>query len=372
MKASRPDRDRRVLHAGLALMLAGLAGCGDADPPLVIAEERASPAEPRLEAEMTESILAHYRRQRTAHPERPIPRFNQPKTLACPAAMLRVPELPEQLARGLFARPGEYPATLRFANATRQDDREPDLRGLSIRVEDVPGASGVDGTPGRQDFLLNSHPVLFAGTPEDFHAFVEAVTGERMWWYFLTHPRSLWIAWRARGQPNSLLNMTFWSTTPYRYGKGEAVKYAVRPCDDDTSPAEAPAGDGDPDFLRHAMAERLSEGSACLALQVQFQQDPERMPIEDASVAWDETRSPFHTVARLTLPAQRVEDPAALSRCEGMAFNPWNGHPDHRPLGGINRVRRGIYEAVGALRTEHHASLVSPGEAGRHPTGGSP
>ncbi len=39
-------------------------------------------------------------------------------------------------------------------------------------------------------------------------------------------------------------------------------------------------------------------------------------------MAWDEARSPFHTVARLTLPPQRVDDPAALSHCEGMAFNP--------------------------------------------------
>ncbi|UYG06522.1 hypothetical protein [Halomonas sp. M4R1S46] len=89
-------------------------------------------------------------------------------------------------------------------------------------------------------------------------------------------------------------------------------------------------------------------------------------------MAWDEARSPFHTVARLTLPPQRVDDPAALSHCEGMAFNPWSGHPDHRPLGGINRVRRGIYRAVGALRTEHHAALASPAEARRHPSGGSP
>ena len=368
---SRPDSGRRARHAGLALLVAGLAGCGDADPPLAIAEERVSPEELRLEAEMTAWILARYRLQRTAHPDRPISRFNQPKTLACPSAVLQVADLPDRLARGLFARPGAYPATLRFANATRQDDREKDLRGLSIRVEGVPGASGVDGTPGRQDFLLNSHPVLFAGTPEDFHAFVEAVTDERMWWYFLTHPRSLWIAWQARGQPDSLLDMAFWSTTPYRYGEGEAIKYAVRPCDGAPSPAAAPGGEDDPDFLRHAMADRLAEGGACLALQVLFQQDPERMPIEDASVAWDETRSPFHTVARLTLPPQRVDDPSALSRCEGMAFNPWNGHPDHRPLGGINRVRRGIYRVVGALRAAHHASLVSPAAARRHPTGGS-
>ncbi|GGX95528.1 hypothetical protein GCM10007160_23900 [Litchfieldella qijiaojingensis] len=348
----------------MVLWLTLLGGC-DNSPDLGLGEERVSPEESLFEAEMTRRILEIAREHHSEHPQQPIPRFNQPKTLACPVATFRVLGLDERLAQGIFAEPNEYQAILRFANATAQDDREKDLRGLTIRLFDVDGASSVDGTAGHQDFLLNSHPRLFAGTPEDFHAFVSAVADDRLWWYFLNpldpHLKSLWIAWQARSQPDSLLAIRYWSTTPYRYGEDEsvAVKYSVRPCPDDTPQdrdTEGPDGD-DPHYLRHTMAENLRTGEACLSFMVQFQTDPDSMPIEDASVTWDEEDSPFEEVARLTLPRQDVTAPQALSHCEGMAFNPWNTHPAHRPLGGINRVRRGLYQEVGEFRTSHDATL---------------
>jgi hypothetical protein len=35
-----------------------------------------------------------------------------------------------------------------------------------------------------------------------------------------------------------------------------------------------------------------------------------------------------------------------------MSFNPWHALPDHRPLGGFNRTRRDIYQAMAAFRQE--------------------
>ncbi|MFC3283103.1 hypothetical protein [Litchfieldella rifensis] len=361
-----PSPSKRALSTALWLTL--LTGCDDT-PQLGLGEERVALNEAAIEAAMTQRILALAQEHRNAHPDTPIPRFNQPKTVACPVATFHVPELEERLAHGMFAEAGEYAAILRFANATVRDDRDKDLRGLSIRLSGVNGATGVDGTAGRQDFLLNSHPALFAGTPEDFHAFVAAVANDRLWWYFVNpldpHPRSLWIAWRARSQPDSLLAIPYWSTTPYRYGEDEtsAVKYSVRPCDAMNSEPEGdaagPAGD-DPDYLRHAMEAQLNSGEACLAFMVQFQTDPDSMPIEDASVAWDEETSPFEEVARLTLPRQSVTDEQALRDCDDMTFNPWNTHPAHRPLGGINRMRGDLYRQVGEFRTTHNAALSPP------------
>lgn len=344
----------------LALGLALLAGCVDDTPELGLGEERVAPDEAELAEAMTARILEIGQRHRAAG--EPIPRFNQPKTVACARATFEVPPHSGELARGLFAEPGEYVALLRFANATQQDDREKDLRGLSIRLADVAEAEGVDGTSGQQDFLFNSHPALFAGTPEDFHRFVSAVADGRRWWYFLNplapQPKSLWIALRARSQPDSPLDIGYYSTTPYRYGDDEtsAVKYAVRPCDGEPANGDGASGD-DPDYLRHAMAAQLAEGEACLSFQVQFQTDPEAMPIEDASVAWDEEASPFRPVAQLSLPRQEIDAPDALARCESLVFNPWNTHPAHRPLGGINRMRRDLYQAAGELRTTHNATL---------------
>lgn len=358
MRPSPSNRAGGMLAAAFGLAL--LAGCGDDTPRLGLGEEHIAADEAELTEAMTARILEIGRRHQAAGEA--IPRFNQPKTVACARATFTVPPHTGELARGLFAEPGEYEADLRFANATQQDDREKDLRGLSIRLHGVTNAESVDAPDGRQDFLFNSHPALFAGTPEDFYRFVSAVADGRRWWYFLNplapQPKSLWIALRARGQPDSPLSVSYYSTTPYRYGDDEtsAVKYSVRPCEG--SDGEAVNGaDDDPDYLRHAMAAQLAEGEACLSFQVQFQTDPEAMPIEDASVAWDEDASPFRPVAQLTLPPQTIDTPQALARCESLAFNPWNTHPAHRPLGGINRVRRDVYRAAGELRTTHNATL---------------
>ena len=103
------------------------------------------------------------------------------------------------------------------------------------------------------------------------------------------------------------------------------------------------------------MAAHLSQREACFDFFVQFQADPRETPIEDATVEWREQNSPFHKVARITIPAQDVTDPARLDTCERTAFNPWHCLPDHRPLGSMNRARREIYPALARLR----ASRVS-------------
>lgn len=63
-----------------------------------------------------------------------VPRFNQSKTVACVNASFQVhKDIPAELKQGLFAQPASYPARLRFANASEQDDSEKDIRGLSMR-----------------------------------------------------------------------------------------------------------------------------------------------------------------------------------------------------------------------------------------------
>src|ERR1700731_54431 len=67
------------------------------------------------------------------------------------------PALATRLAKGIFAKPGAYPAVVRFANAdaSLNSDFKPDVRSLSISVDlareyvAVPGAK-----PSRQDFSM--------------------------------------------------------------------------------------------------------------------------------------------------------------------------------------------------------------------------
>ena len=131
-----------------------------------------------------------------------IPRFNQPKTVACLNATFKVhDQLPGNLASGLFARPGTYSAMLRFANASEMDDSQKDIRGLSIKVSGVEGPV-LWGKEGVQDFILNSYPALFVATPEEFLTFIRARQEDKKIRFFLNpfdpHLKSLWIVYKPR------------------------------------------------------------------------------------------------------------------------------------------------------------------------------
>jgi hypothetical protein len=72
------------------------------------------------------------------------------------------------------------------------------------------------------------------------------------------------------------------------------------------------------------------------------------MPVEDVSVVWDEADSRPIPVATLTIGMQDVDSPegrAFTEECEGMDFSPWNALAEHRPMGGINRLRQAVYLA---------------------------
>ena len=102
--------------------------------------------------------------------------------------------------------------------------------------------------------------------------------------------------------------------------------------------------------MTDALRMRLAAGEAVFELGVQFQTDPRRMPIEDASVEWSVDAAPFQPVAMLRIPSQRFDSPEQIARCEAISFNPWHALVPHRPLGSMNRARRAIYEAMSAFR----------------------
>jgi catalase len=243
---------------------------------------------------------------------------------------------------------------LRFANATQWDDSKKDIRGLSIRLFNVEGPV-LWGKPGVQDFLLNSYPALFVATPEEFLAFMRARQEDRELSFFInpfdSHLKSLMIVLKARKKHLSPLDIRYWSTVPFRLGESGdlAVKYAVTPC---SSYRTTKAVDAGKNQLRAAIGEHLRQGRACFHFGVQKQQDPESMPIEDATVVWDERASPFRTVATLTIGSQEFDNPDSLASCERSSFNPWQGIKAHAPLGRMNEARRQVYADAAKLRNE--------------------
>ena len=157
----------------------------------------------------------------------------------------------------------------------------------------------------------------------------------------------------------------YFSATPYLLGERSVVKYSSRPCEPRAAPSNTRAGS--PDYLRLNMAESLDPekgAPACLRFLVQRRTEPATMPVEDSRVPWDQDKAAFVPVATITIPAQSFDGDKHSRFCENLSFTPWHSLPAHRPLGGINRTRKAVYEAVSAFR--HEAN----GEARREPDPG--
>ena len=89
------------------------------------------------------------------------------------------------------------------------------------------------------------------------------------------------------------------------------------------------------------------------------------MPIEDASVTWPETESPYLSVARLHMPAQDAWRADRIELVdERMSFSAWHALAAHRPLGGIMRVRQAVYAAAARFRMGYnHRTPCEPRSA---------
>jgi hypothetical protein len=109
------------------------------------------------------------------------------------------------------------------------------------------------------------------------------------------------------------------------------------------------------------MAATLARGDVAFDFLIQFQTDPRRMPVEDASVDWPESLSPFIPVAQVRIPAQTFDSPAQLAFAGNLSYNPWHSVEAHRPLGNQNRARKALYMALSRLRQEmNHQPHIEP------------
>jgi hypothetical protein len=316
-------------------------------PTALVVDEPPTQDETKLTAEFIE-FLKRTSASRPPGKSGEVLRFNQGRATGCVDAELIVPaDLPERLRVGIFAMPRTYKAVVRFANATSATDRDRDTRGMTIGVSDVPGAN-LTGGQTRQDFVLNSHPVMPAPDAREFMELLKAnESGLKRAWYFATHFNAARVALASRQHHSCHLDIPYWSTTPYAFGDGKVVKYMTRPASARVSTLPDRRTDS---YLRDALRAHLSAAEASFDLMVQFFVDDARTPIENAMVEWTTEVSPWHTVARIRIPPQSIDDPARISRCEQMAFNPWHALAEHRPLGGMNRARREIYRALSEFR----------------------
>jgi hypothetical protein len=367
--------------AALSLPLLLAAGCSHQERDV---GERVDPDE----IYYVPSIIASARRLVDGVQERSGPLFRRDahaKAHGCLTATFRVrDDLPEALRSGVFVPGHEYQAWIRFSNgnAALQPDGEKDARGMAIKLMGVPGPKLLESTYERdaltQDFLMINFPVFFNRNPQEYENFIRYQADGSKFGYFFQGRNPLDWKWREvvlggrlLGRIANPLYAQYFSMTAYAMGVEpgpwrspapyrRAMKYSAKSC---TRPdGRAPDFRGD-DFLRRGLSEHLASADGCFDFLVQLQ-DPERkMPIEDPTVQWRESQSAFQPVARITIPAQQFDTPERNAFCENLAFTPWHGHVDHRPLGGLNRIRKAVYEEIAVYR---HARNGVPY---REPTG---
>jgi hypothetical protein len=293
---------------------------------------------------------------------------------------LRVhPSLPPQLAQGLFARPASYPVLIRLSTPPAEElpDNVSLPRGMAVKVMGVKGerlpGSEADTT---QDFVMINGPTF--GQPDAKHFLKDlklvAVTtdkspgGKQFLSALLRGTEKIIEAVGGEsaklkglgGHPQTHpLGETYFTQLPMRYGDYMA-KLSVAPVSPALRALQAVLLDmkGKPDAMREAVSDFFANTAvpAEWEVRVQLCTDIDRMPIEDASVAWPEDESPYIAVARIVVAPQLVSGAEQLHAADDrLAFSPWHGITAHRPLGSLMRVRQAVYAASSGFRAERNA-----------------
>ena len=290
-------------------------------------------------------------------------------------------DLPFELAQGLFATPGRYPVVMRFSTVPGDilDDSVSTPRGLSVKIIGVKGErlSGSEGDV-TQDFLLVNGPAFGAPTPKKFLPVITLVARttdraqglkkalsavmrqvQRVLVAVTGHP-NVTVA-TLGGQPEThILGETFYNQAPVRFGDFIA-KISVAPISPELIALEqAPLNvNGVPNGIREAVVDFFRKNGGEWEVRAQLCTDLATMPIENAAVVWPEEKSPYRPIARIKVKPQTAWSDARSSVVDdGMQFSPWHGLAAHRPLGGIMRARKQVYEAAKKFRAEKNGRVI--------------
>jgi catalase len=316
---------------------------------------------------ITRTMASHYR-----HAYRPV----HAKSHGVLVGSLAVrPGLDETLAQGLFAHAATYPVILRFS--TNPGDLLADSvsspRGLAIKVLDVSGEMVTTHSGNAtQDFVCVNAKVFGAPDPAGFldqfkildktleapDAVKQAVSTVARGANALLrtvgiHSGSL----DNLGHPYThILGETFSTVAPIRFGDYIA-KIAIVPVSENLRALvgkHVAAGHGF-NALEDLIHEFFASNTATWEVQAQLATDLETTPIEDASIEWPEDKSPYQTVATITVGPQETYSVARQTFVdEQLSFSPWHALAAHQPLGGIMRSRRAAYEATQHFRAERN------------------
>jgi hypothetical protein len=351
--------------------------------------ERTQPGEAsaiRMVARLAASaVIRMYCDAQKADPDSKAMRDQHAKPHGCLQAQFLVrDDLPLEFEAGVFRRGRVYDAVVRFSNAmgSRQSDRKPDGRGMAVKLR-LQNDDGVNllstlfrrCPPAEQDFLMTNYPVFFCKGVPDYSKFIEivALPGDslagklrkmaRFLLFFFPWrlPQFLIFAAQALIRIDSPLRGTYHSMTPYRLGDNKVVRYSA-------SPVQTPGGElvgangSRQNFLHDALVAELDPGQpradakAVFDFSVRVRHEATPDDVEDASRAWRSPGDKTVSLGRIEIPLQSFDRCDQVCDCENLSFNPWNALPEHRPLGGLNRMRLAVYLASKQVR--HRLNMV--------------
>jgi catalase len=296
-------------------------------------------------------------------------RFAHAKGHACVKAYVDVnQDINPRLQHGVFAKEGtHYKSWIRFSNSSSNmanaDDRAKDARGMAIKLlnvgDNLNGQKNLNGGS-TQEFVAHNAPAFFLASVDDFNQFL-ASKGDLTYFTQGNNPfkwrlRELWQLVTAYSPPpKSPLWTQYFSNTAYKLGPHN-VKFMMQSCQ--TLKNQAAKKTEDPNFLKKTLSQELAASDACMQLMVQVQDAHKKMPIEDPTILWKESDSPFLPVAKITILKQQFDTPEQQQFCENLAFSPWNALEAHRPIGALNRARKWAYEASSKYRHQANKTTV--------------
>lgn len=386
-----------MLRSTLAIAaLALFAGGATAEKPPAISHDAAWEIIPDAEAKQIAHIveLTVAQMKKRYLDKLPPLRGVHPKDHGCVKATFQVlNDIPEAYRIGVFAKPGlKYDAYIRYSNADIlvRDDSKPTehgSRGMAIKLLKVDGDRLIPrDEPMTQDFLMVNHPVFAFANVEDYEVLSQVLLeeGDQAAGFFkrrikivdgkpdFTDPATVRAVQTSQiikriqslavdaampkngayqPPPASPEENVYHSGAPYLLGKDYAMKYSVKPI---VPAAGAAPNITDANYLRTALTKRLTDAGAKdivleFQLQIRSKADIGRLEteIENACTEWT---VPFVTVARITIPPQDFNTKAAMFACENLFFTPWHSLKEHQPIGGINRLKLGVYDASSAFR----------------------
>ena len=325
-----------------------------------------------MATKIAESISATVRAQH-AKDGPPARRDAHPKAHGLVQATFEVEAgLPPELAQGVFVPGKRYPAWVRFSNGDadpRRSDAKGDVRAMAVKLFDVPGPKILpsDRDARTQDFIMINSPVFLTDHPARYLTALERNAS--------SNPLVKLSAGLALGLKGASIGLSlqgsritnplatrYWSTVPYRLGdppRKLAVKFSAVP---QRRTRPEPAHGSGPGFLRQVMLEDLAAGEVLFDFLLQ-PRTSSAMSVEDSQTEWKEEDAPFAKVATIRIPQQTFATDARDRLAENLSFNPWHSLPQHRPLGGVNRIRRLVYSTISELRRElNGVSLREPSE----------